>query len=79
MPTDGNWHLSYAYTNGSLFAGHAEDFGVTEYGTYNQLLANELAVGTGQPTAVPVYSDSLAGSQAYSRSTQKTPVGRWWS
>ncbi len=68
VPADGNWHLSYAYTNGSLFAGQAENFGVTEYGTdgtYNQLLVYDLAVGTGQPTAVPVYSDSLAGSQAY--------------
>ena len=68
VPADGNWHLSYEYTNGSLFAGQAENFSVTEYstdGTYDQLVANDLAIGTGQPTAVPVYSDSLAGSQVY--------------
>jgi hypothetical protein len=68
VPADGNWHLSYAYTNGSLFAGQAENFIVYEYGTdgtLDQGLVNALAVGTGQPTAVPVYSDSLAGSQVY--------------
>ena len=68
VPADGNWHLSYAYTNGSLFAGQAENFIVWEKGTdgtLDQGLVNALAIGTGQPTAVPVYSDSLAGSQAY--------------
>lgn len=68
VPTDGNWHLSWAYTNGSLFAGQAENFVVWEYGTdgtQDQVLVNALAVGTDQPTAVPVYSDQLAGSQAY--------------
>ena len=67
-PADGNWHMSYEYTNGSLFAGQAENFQVTEYGTdgtYDQGLVNALAVGTGQPTAVPVYSDSEAGSTVY--------------
>jgi len=68
VPSDGNWHLSYEYTNGTLFAGQAENFIVYEYGTdgtLDQSLVNALAVGTGQPTAVPVYSDQLAGSQAY--------------
>jgi hypothetical protein len=60
--------LSWAYTNGSLFAGQAENFEVYEYGTdgtLDNVLANTLAIGNGQPTADPVYSDSLAGSQAY--------------
>ena len=68
VPADGNWHLSYEYTNGTLFAGQAENFIVYEYGTdgtMDQALVNALAVGTGQPTAVPVYSDQMAGSQAY--------------
>ncbi len=68
VPADGNWHLSWAYTNGSLFAGQAENFIVTEYGTDGTMdngLVNALAIGTGQPTAVPVYSDTLAGSPAY--------------
>jgi hypothetical protein len=68
VPADGNWHLSWAYTNGSLFAGQAENFQVYEYGTEGTLdnvLVNALAIGNGQPTADPVYSDSLAGSQAY--------------
>jgi hypothetical protein len=68
VPADGNWHLSWAYTNGSLFAGQSENFIVWEKGTdgtLDQGLVNALAIGTGQPTAVPVYSDSLAGSQAY--------------
>ena len=68
VPADGNWHLSYAYTNGSLFAGEAENFQVYEYGTdgtLNNILVNALGIGNGQPTADPVYSDSLAGSRAY--------------
>lgn len=68
VPSDGNWHLSYEYTNGTLFAGQAENFIVDEYstdGALDQGLVNALAVGTGQPTAVPVYSGQLAGSQAY--------------
>jgi hypothetical protein len=68
VPADGNWHLSYAYTNGSLFAGQAENFQVTEFGTDGTIdnsLANDLAIGSGQPTAVPVYSDSEAGSTVY--------------
>ena len=68
VPANGNWHLSYEYTNGTSFAGQAENFIVYEYGTdgtLDQSLVNALAVGTGQPTAVPVYSDQLAGSQAY--------------
>ena len=61
VPADGNWHLSYEYTNGSLFAGQAENFVVWEYGTdgtMDQGLVNDLAIGTGTDTAVPVYSDS---------------------
>jgi hypothetical protein len=68
VPADGNWHLSWAYTNGTLFAGQAENFQVYEYGTdgtLDNVLVNALGVGNGQPTADPVYSDSLAGSQAY--------------
>jgi hypothetical protein len=68
VPSDGNWHLSWAYANGTLFAGQAENFIVYEYGTdgtQDQALVNALAVGTDQPTAVPVYSDQLAGSHAY--------------
>lgn len=68
VPADGNWHLSWAYTNGSLLAGQPENFQVYEYstdGTLQNLLVNSLAVGNGQPTATPVYSDSLAGSRAY--------------
>ncbi len=68
VPADGNWHLSYEYVNGSLFAGQAENFSVTEYttsGTYDQLLVNDLAIGSGNDTAVPVYADGAAGSQAY--------------
>ena len=68
MPADGNWHLSYEYANGTSFAGQAENFIVYEYGTdgtLDQSLVNALAVGTAQPTAVPVYSDQLTGSQAY--------------
>lgn len=68
VPADGNWHLSYAYTNGSLFAGQAENFSVTEYGTdgtYDNLIVNDLAIGYGKPTAVPEYSDSDAGQQVY--------------
>jgi hypothetical protein len=68
VPADGNWHLSYAYTNGSLFAGQAENFQVTEFGTDGTIdnsLVNDLAIGSGQPTAVPVYSDSEAGSTVY--------------
>lgn len=68
VPADGNWHLSYEYTNGSLFAGQAENFQVYEYGTdgtMDQVLANALGIGNGQPTAVPVYSDTEAGSTVY--------------
>ena len=68
VPADGNWHLSYEYTNGSLFAGQAENFVVWEYGTdgtMDQGLVNDLAIGTGTDTAVPVYSDSEAGSTVY--------------
>ena len=68
VPADGNWHLSYAYTNGSLFAGQTENFQVTEFGTDGTIdnsLVNDLAIGSGQPTAVPVYSDSEAGSTVY--------------
>jgi hypothetical protein len=68
VPADGNWHLSYEYTNGSLFAGQSENFQVTEFGTDGTIdnsLVNDLAIGSGQPTAVPVYSDSEAGSTVY--------------
>jgi hypothetical protein len=68
VPADGNWHLSWAYTNGSLFAGQAENFQVYEYstdGTLVNVLVNALAIGTGQPTADPVYADPQAGSQVY--------------
>lgn len=68
VPTDGNWHLSWAYTNGSLFAGQAENFQVTEFGTdgtIDNVLVNTLAIGNGQPTADPVYSDQEADSQVY--------------
>jgi VCBS repeat-containing protein len=68
VPADGNWHLSYAYTNGSLFAGQAENFQVYEYstdGTLVDVLVNDLGVGRGTPTAVPVYSDPEAGSPVY--------------
>lgn len=49
VPSDGNWHLSWAYTNGTLFAGQAANFIVYEYGTdgtLDQGLVNALAVGT---------------------------------
>ena len=68
VPSDGNWHLSWAYTNGSSFAGQTENFQVYEYGTdgtLDNVLVNALAIGTGQPTATPVYSDQEAGSTAY--------------
>ncbi len=68
MPADGNWHLSWAYTNGSLFAGQPENFTVTEFGadgTIDNVLVNALAVGDGTPTATPVYSDSDARQAVY--------------
>ncbi len=69
VPADGNWHLSYEYTNGSLFAGQAENFIVSEYGTDGTpgdgISVNDLAIGTGVDKAVPVYSDTLAGQKAY--------------
>jgi hypothetical protein len=68
VPADGNWHLSWAYTNGSLFAGQPENFTVTEFGadgTVDNVLVNALAVGDGTPTATPVYSDNEAGQAVY--------------
>lgn len=68
VPADGNWHLSWAYTNGSLFAGQAENFVVYEYttdGTLVDILVNALAIGNGTPTATPVYSDTAAGQAVY--------------
>ncbi len=70
MPTDGNWHLSWAYTNGTNFAGTAENFVVDEYTTDGNIdvggvSVNALAIGNGTPTASPVYSDPAAGQQVY--------------
>ena len=68
VPADGNWHLSWEYTNGSLFAGQPENFTVTEFdadGSIDNVLVNALAVGDGTPTATPVYSDSDAGQAVY--------------
>ncbi len=51
-----------------MFAGQTENFQVTEFGTDGTIdnsLVNDLAIGSGQPTAVPVYSDSEAGSTVY--------------
>ena len=73
-PADGNWHLSWAYTNGALFAGQPENFAVTEYNTDGTIdtaggvLVNALAVGTGQPTATPVYGDP--GTHYFSVNTE---------
>jgi hypothetical protein len=70
-PADGNWHLSWAYTNGSAFAGQSENFQVTEYnsdGSLDNILVNALAVGTGQPTATPVYNDP--GTHYFSVNTE---------
>ena len=64
VPADGNWHLSWAYTNGSLLAGQTENFVVYEYttdGALVDILVNALAIGNGTPTATPVYSDTAAG------------------
>ncbi len=68
VPADGNWHLSWAFTNGSAFAGQTENFQVYEYttdGTLDGILVNALAIGDGTPTATPVYSDSAAGQAVY--------------
>lgn len=69
VPADGLWHLSWAYTNGSLFAGQAENFQVYEYdaatGQPVGVLVNQLAAGTGQPTADPVYDQGEAGQRVY--------------
>jgi hypothetical protein len=68
VPADGDWHLSYAYTNGSNFAGQAENFQVYEYGTdgtLDNVVVNALAIGNGTPTAVPQYSDTDAGQRVY--------------
>ncbi len=70
VPADGNWHLSWACTNGSLFAGQPENFIVTEFTTDGQMdpggvSVNALAFGNGTPTASPVYSDPAAGQQVY--------------
>jgi hypothetical protein len=73
-PADGDWHLSWAYTNGALFAGQPENFSVTEYNTDGTIdaaggvLVNALAVGTGQPTATPVYGDP--GTHYFSVNTE---------
>jgi hypothetical protein len=70
-PADGNWHLSWAYTNGTAFAGQSENFQVTEYnsdGSLDNILVNALAVGTGQPTATPVYNDP--GTHYFSVNTE---------
>lgn len=68
VPADGNFHISYAYKNGSDFAGQTENFTITEYGTdgdMDQVLVNDLAVGDDTPHATPVYADTEAGNQAY--------------
>jgi hypothetical protein len=70
-PADGNWHLSWAYTNGTAFAGQSENFQVIEYnsdGSLDNILVNALAVGTGQPTATPVYNDP--GTHYFSVNTE---------
>ena len=70
-PADGNWHLSWAYTNGTAFAGQSENFQVIEYNSdasLDNILVNALAVGTGQPTATPVYNDP--GTHYFSVNTE---------
>jgi len=50
------------------FAGQSENFQVYEWGTdgtLDNVLVNDLAIGYGHDVAVPVYSDSEAGSTAY--------------
>lgn len=71
VPLSGMWHLSWAYKNGQLFAGQAENFQVYEYdvdsGALVDVLVNELAVGDYRPHAVPVYDSAEAGGRVYLR------------
>ena len=80
VPLSGVWHLSWAYRNGTLFAGQAENFQVWEYdadsGALVDVLVNALAPGTGQPTAVPVYDQAEAGGRVYFKVI--TEDARWW-
>lgn len=69
VPADGDWHLSWSFTNGSLFAGQDENFQVYEYdattGQLVNVLVNAMAAGNGQPTADPVYDQGEAGQSVY--------------
>lgn len=70
VPADGNWHLSWAFMNGTAFAGQTENFIVSEYTADGQMVpngaeVNALVIGNGTPTASPVYGDPAAGQQVY--------------
>ena len=79
VPADGNWHLSYEYTNGTSFAGQAENFIVYEYGTdgtLDQSLVNALSAPA-SPRRCRSTPTSWQAVRHTSRSSPMTRTGSW--